>query len=368
MSEAGSIRVRFRGRLGGFALDAAFETPARGVTALFGRSGSGKTSVLRCIAGLHRLTDGFCAVDGEIWQDGAAFRPPHRRPVGYVFQEASLFAHLSVRGNLLYGAPRRGRRVPGRLASIGFDQVVELLGLAGLLDRAPATLSGGERQRVAIGRALLSNPRLLLMDEPLSALDRDAKGEILPFLERLHDRLALPILYVSHDMGEVERLADRVVLMEAGRVTASGPLDALQADPALPLAGARDAAVMLDATVAGFEAGYGLLELAVPGGLFMVPAPFRPVGERRRLRVAAGDVSLALERPAASTILNVLPARIVAARAMGEHEMLAVLGLGPDGAGARLICRVTRRSWDRLALAEGMAVHAQVKSVALAPA
>lgn len=363
MSEAGSIRARFRGRIGAFSLDAAFETPVRGVTALFGRSGSGKTSVLRCIAGLHRLADGFCTVDGEIWQDGPAFRPVHRRPVGYVFQEASLFAHLSVRGNLRYGAPRRGRPAGG----VGFDQVVDLLGLAGLLDRAPATLSGGERQRVAIGRALLSDPRLLLMDEPLSALDRDAKGEILPFLERLHDRLALPVLYVSHDMGEVERLADRVVLMEEGRVVASGPLDALQADPALPLAGARDAAVMLEATVAGFEAGYGLLELAVPGGLFLVPAAFRPAGERRRLRVAAGDVSLALERPAASTILNVLPARIVVARAVGEHEMLAVLGLGQDGAGARLICRVTRRSWDRLALGEGMAVHAQVKSVALAP-
>lgn len=363
MSEAGIIQARFSGRLGTFALDAAFEAPARGITALFGPSGSGKTSVLRCMAGLHRLADGFCAVDGEVWQDGAAFRPPHRRPVGYVFQEASLFAHLPVRGNLLYGAPRGGPSAGG----IGFDQAVELLGLAGLLDRAPANLSGGERQRVAIGRALLSAPRLLLMDEPLSALDRDAKAEILPFLERLHDRLALPIIYVSHDMGEVERLADRVVLMADGRVTASGPLDALQADPALPLAGARDAAVMLDATVQGFEAGYGLLELAVPGGLFVVPAPFRPAGERRRLRVAAGDVSLALERPAASTILNILPARIVAARTVGQHEMLAVLGLGQDGAGARLICRVTRRSWDRLALAEGMVVHAQVKSVALAP-
>src|SRR5918912_425364 len=238
MSGPGTIRVAFKGTLGRFVLDASFAVPATGVTALFGPSGCGKTTVLRAVAGLQRLAEGYCAVDGDVWQDGRSFRPTHRRPIGYVFQEASLFPHLSVRRNLLYGAPRAGGP-----AEIGFDEVTDLLGLSRLLDRSPRNLSGGERQRVAIGRALLSSPRLLLMDEPLSALDRPTKDEILPFLERLHDRLSLPVLYVSHDMAEIERLADHLVLMRAGRVVAAGPLGDLQSDPSLPLAAARDAAV-----------------------------------------------------------------------------------------------------------------------------
>lgn len=355
------IEVAFRGQLGTFALDAGFTVPARGVTGLFGPSGCGKTSLLRCIAGLQRLP-GRCTVAGETWQDEARFLPTHRRPVGYVFQEASLFPHLSVRRNLLFGASR-GRA--GTSGETGFDEVAALLGLSGLLDRAPRHLSGGERQRVAIGRALLSRPRLLLMDEPLSALDRPTRDEILPFLERLHETLALPILYVSHDMAEIERLADHLVLMDRGRVTAAGPLAALQSDPALPLAAARDAAVGLDCLVEGYDPAYGLLALSVAGARFLVPAPPAEAGSRRRLRIAAGDVSLALEAPRDSTILNVLPARIASATPAGEHEMMLVLALGDAGAGDRILARVTRRSWDRLALAEGMAVQAQVKGAAL---
>lgn len=355
-----TLRAAFAGQLGGFALDAAFEVPARGVTALFGPSGCGKTTVLRCIAGLTRLP-GSCHVAGEVWQDVAAFLPAHRRPVGYVFQEASLFAHLSVRRNLLYGAPPRP---PSQ--AIAFDEVVRLLGLAALLDRAPHHLSGGERQRVAIGRALLSQPRLLLMDEPLSALDRATKNEILPFLERLHAALHIPVLYVTHDMAEVERLADHLVLMERGRVRASGALAALQSDPALPLAAEREASVSFDAMVDGYDEGYGLLSLAIHGGRFLVPAASVPFGTRRRLTVAAGDVSLALERPSTSTILNVFPCRILEVARLREHEMTAVLGLGSDGRGDRLLARVTRRSWEMLRLARGMEVYAQVKSVALA--
>ena len=235
----GRIDVAFKGTLGTFSLDAQFSAPAKGVTAIFGPSGCGKTTVARCIAGLKRLTNGSCAVDGEIWQDHLTFRPPHLRPIGYVFQEASLFPHLSIRRNLLYGAPKP------EPAPIGFDEVVELLGVAHLLERAPSHLSGGERQRVAIGRALLSQPKLLVMDEPLAALDRAAKGEILPFLERLHEKLALPMIYISHDMAEIERFADHLVLMERGIVTAAGPLAVLQSNPALPLAASRDAAVSL---------------------------------------------------------------------------------------------------------------------------
>jgi molybdate transport system ATP-binding protein len=365
MTEPAGITARFRGTLGGFPLDAGFEAPARGITGLFGPSGCGKTTVLRCIAGLQRFQQGYCNVGGDVWQHDAAFCPPHQRPIGYVFQEASLFPHLSVMRNLLYGA-RQAISAPGR-SEIRFDEVIELLGLAALLERSPQNLSGGERQRVAIGRALLSQPKLLLMDEPLSALDRLTKDEVLPFLDRLHETLSLPIIYVSHDMAEVERLADHLVLMQAGRVIASGPLTALQSDPALPLMQARGAVVSLDAIVEHYDAAYGLASLSVAGGSFVVPAPPVAVGGARRLRVFAGDVSLALDAPSRSTIANVLPARILAVTASGAHEITALLGLGSGGDGAKLLARVTRRSWERLELREGMDVYAQVKAVALAP-
>ncbi|OPY98453.1 hypothetical protein A5906_33100 [Bradyrhizobium sacchari] len=230
-AEPGRINAAFRGRLGNFMLDAELSVPATGVTAIFGPSGCGKTSMARCIAGLQRMADGFCAVDGDIWQDRKSFRPVHRRPIGYVFQEASLFPHLSVRRNLLFGAPKAAGM------QITFDEVVDLLGLAALLDRSPHRLSGGERQRVAIGRALLSQPKLLLMDEPLAALDHATRNEILPFLECVHERLSLPVFYISHDMSEIERFADHLVLMEQGRVVGSGPLHTLHP---IPLAGSRD--------------------------------------------------------------------------------------------------------------------------------
>ena len=366
MSAEPGIRAEFRGALGKFSLDVGFVAPARGVTALFGPSGCGKTTVLRCIAGLTRLADGLCHIAGDAWQDrDGTFLPTHRRPLGYVFQEASLFAHLSVRRNLMFGAPR-GEDAQGK-GQIAFDEVVELLGVAALLDRAPAKLSGGERQRVAIGRALLTQPKLLLMDEPLSALDRATKDEILPFLERLRDRLSLPIIYITHSIAEVVRLADQIVLMEKGRVIGAGPLEELQSDPALPLVVARDAAVALDSVIESHDGRYGLLALSVRGGSLIVPAPPAPTGERRRVRIFAGDVSLAREKPGASSILNVLPARIVSAQPVGEDEMVAVLSLGAEGTGARLLSRLTRKSWEGLGLAAGMSVHAQVKAVALAP-
>ena len=206
------VEGRFTGRLGGFMLDTAFAMEPTGITALSGPSGSGKTTLLRCIAGLMRM-DGRLSVDGEVWQDEAVFLPTHRRPVGMVFQEASLLAHLSVRGNLAYGAKRTRAS-----AQVSLDDTVDLLGLASLLDRSPANLSGGERQRVALGRALLTQPKLLLMDEPLSSLDAGAKAEILPYLERLHRALAIPALYVSHDAGEIARLADRVIHIRDGQI------------------------------------------------------------------------------------------------------------------------------------------------------
>jgi len=212
-----TIEGRFSGQVGGFRLDAEFSFPAQGITALSGPSGSGKTTLLRCIAGLTHL-DGRLRVAGQVWQEGPRFLAPHQRPIGVVFQEASLLAHLSVRGNLTYGAKRSAAK-----AEVGFDDTVELLGLAPLLTRSTANLSGGERQRVALGRALLSQPRLLLMDEPLSSLDAGSKAEILPYLDRLHRTLAIPALYISHDAGEIARLADRVLFMAAGKVLSAAP-------------------------------------------------------------------------------------------------------------------------------------------------
>ena len=354
-----TVKVDFRGALGRFELNAQFEAPARGVTALFGPSGCGKTTVIRCIAGLNHM-DGFCSVAGDVWQDDKQFRPPHRRPIGYVFQEANLFPHLSVRRNLMYGYPRTLAR-----SAIGFDEVIALLGIGKLLERSPRHLSGGERQRVAIGRALLSQPKLLLMDEPLSALDQMTKDEILPYLERLHETLDLPILYISHDMAEVARLADQLVLMRAGRVIAVGALGDLQADLSLPLALSRDAAVSLDATVVAQDAADGMATLAVVGGSFLLPAEPLQVGEHRRLRVLADDVSLAREKPSRSTIVNVLPARILSIRSQSDHRVTALLGLGSDGSGAKLLSRVTERSWKELDLKPGLDVFAQVKGVAL---
>ena len=359
----GAIRVAFKGAIGRFSLDAAFTAPSRGVTALFGPSGCGKTTVLRCMAGLIRVAEGLCDIDGAIWQDASgAFLPTYKRPLGYVFQEASLFPHLSVRRNLLFGAPRDGAK-----DVIAFDEAVDLLGVRPMLERSPRNLSGGERQRVAIGRALLSQPKLLLMDEPLSALDRDAKNEILPFIERLRDQISLPIVYVTHDLAEVERLADTIVLMRKGRVLASGRLDDLQSDPALPLGAARDAAVSVVGVVKAYDPLYGLLTLAIAGGRLAVPAHAAAIGERRRVRLLAGDISLARERPGASSILNVLPARIVSHAMAGENEVVVRIALGREGTGERLLSRVTRKSWDELRLAHGVPVYAQVKAVALAP-
>jgi molybdate transport system ATP-binding protein len=363
---AAPIVARFRGALGAFTLDARFEAPMRGVTALFGPSGCGKTTLLRCVAGLQMLRDGYLSIGGEVWQDGAAFRPPYDRSVGYVFQEASLFPHLSVRRNLLYGHRRAMRR--GAEEVTRFDDVVALLGMQGLVERSPLHLSGGERQRVAVGRALLAHPRLLLMDEPLAGLDRLSKNEILPYLEALHSALSIPILYVSHDLAEVERLADHLVLLEAGRVVADGPLEELQADPALPVARLPDAAVALNATVTHYDGEYGLTTLAIDGGTIIAPGHYGAPGTPQRVRIGASDVSLARQNPGPSTILNVLPARVAGAEAQDAAQINVVVRLGNAGEGARLLARVTRKSWTALGVRPGDLVYVQVKSVALVAA
>jgi len=344
---------------GAFKLDVDLALPGRGVTALFGHSGSGKTTLLRVLAGLERVAGARVALGDEVWQDDArkVFVPTHQRGIGYVFQEASLFPHLSVRANLEFG---RKRLKP---AERRFDllAVAELLGIERLLDASPATLSGGERQRAAIARTLLASPRLLLMDEPLAALDMRRKLEILPYLERLHDELALPVVYVSHAADEVARLADHLVVLEEGRVLASGPLAATLARLDLAANFQDDAGVMLETTLQAHDAD-GLSHLAFAGGVLLVGQRNVAIGTRVRCRIHARDVSLALERPRGSSITNILPARVDAVGPSGAPGQVLVRLLVGDTA---LLARITERSRHELAIAPGCAVWAQVKAVAL---
>lgn len=369
----GTIEASFKtGFPGGFSLDVDLTLPASGVTAFFGHSGSGKTTTLRCIAGLTRAT-GVLRFDGETWQNARSFLPVHRRPLAYVFQEASLFPHLSVRRNLEYGA----RRIPEKSRTVGFEQAVDWLGLGPLLDRRPDKLSGGERQRVAVARALLTSPRLLLMDEPLSALDHKAKYDILPYLEYLRDTLSIPILYVTHSPDEVSRLADHLVMMDGGRVTASGPLTETLSRTDLPLGREEDAGVALEARVVEKDERWHLMRVAFPGGSLWIRDHGQPVGRSVRMRVLARDVSLALERQQEGSILNILPATVLGS-SPSDHPavMLTRIRLGGNGSTADaddggpgettpLISRLTTRSSEALALAPGKQVWAHIKSAAI---
>lgn len=356
------LQVRCRLAHPGFELDVDLNLPARGVIGIFGRSGSGKTSLLRVVAGLAGAQQARVVVEGECWQDNARgiCLATHRRPLGFVFQEASLLPHLNVRGNLEYGY----KRVPAAERGVPWDQAVELLGLGHLLTRAVQGLSGGERQRVAIARALLTSPRMLLMDEPLGALDTQSRAEILPYLERVHGVLSIPLLYVSHAMDEIARLADHLVLMERGRVLASGPLDALLARLDLPLAREHDAGVVVSGRIGAVDERYGLSRIDFEGGALWVGGK-HALGSEARARVLARDVSVALEPPHRTSILNVLEARIVERRDEDAERTSLRLALGAEPHGSALLARLTRRSADALALRVGISVWAQVKSVAL---
>ncbi|MCO5120069.1 MAG: molybdenum ABC transporter ATP-binding protein [Burkholderiaceae bacterium] len=351
----------------GFSLAVDFAAPGAGITALFGPSGCGKTTVLRAVAGLARAR-GRVALGDEVWQDDAKdlFIPTHRRSIGYVVQESALFPHMSVRRNLEYGLKRGTER--DRRRQVDLDGLVELLGIGHLLERRPTTLSGGERQRVAIARALVPAPRLLLMDEPLAALDAERKAEILPYLERLHDRLETPVLYVSHSIDEVARLADQVLLMRDGHVEAAGEVTGMLSRTDLSIGARADASVVIDAKVVDHDAHYGLTRIRCAGGELWVgeldAAPGCPV----RARIMARDVSIARERPQRTSVINVLPAVVEQVREE-RSTMLLRLRIGEEtpaaGATAWLLARITRRSFDSLALAIGDSIHAQVKGVAL---
>ncbi len=352
------IRAQFRLQREDFALDAEFCAPAGGVTALFGPSGSGKTTLLRCIAGLERAA-GLLHVNGEVWQDEKNFVRTHQRPLGFVFQEASLFPHLSVRANLEYGY----KRIRPADRHVQLEQVVEWLGLSRLIDRRdPAGLSGGERQRVGIGRALLVSPAILLMDEPLAALDNNSSLDILPYLERLHRELKIPVLYVSHSLDEVVRLADHLVLLQQGRVIASGALSETLSRLDLPIAHLDDAGAMIEATVAQHDDTYFLTRLDFSGGCLWVGRVVYPLGATVRARVLARDVSIAMQHAQGSSITNILEAGIDEIRDEGADKVVVRMNVGSNN---MLLSRITRRSRDLLDLKVGMRVFAQVKSVAL---
>jgi len=355
------IEARLRLERPGFTLDVTLALPARGVSALFGVSGCGKTTVLRALAGLERAA-GRVALAGEVWQDDArgVFVPTHRRALGYVIQEAALFPHLSVRRNLEYGRRRAGAQARG----VSLAPVVELLGLGALLERRPETLSGGERQRVAIARALATRPRLLLMDEPLAALDAARKAEVLPYLDRLHAELALPVVYVSHALDEVARLAHHMALLDGGRVVAAGALSEMLARLDLPTARGEGAGVVLQACIAERDAHWQLARLDVADGAFALWARDHglPLGRALRVRVLARDVSLARLPQRGTSIANQFQGTV---EAIGEDEHPGLALVRVRVGAAAVVARLTRRSVHTLELTPGLAVWAQVKTVAL---
>jgi molybdate transport system ATP-binding protein len=353
-----TLSVDIRHRLGKFRLDARFET-AGGLVALLGRSGSGKTSIINTIAGLITPDEGFVSLDELVLVDTSrqTFLSPHRRRIGYVFQEGRLFPHLTVRQNLLYG---RWFAPPG--GGTEFDGVVDLLGIGALLERRPGRLSGGEKQRVAIGRALLAKPRLLLMDEPLASLDEARKAEILPYIERLRDQASVPIVYVSHSIGEVARLASTIVLVSDGKVAAVGPTaEIMHRLDLLPLTGRAEAGALIEATVERHDEQFGLTELRSRAGLWKLPRLDVPVGVRLRLRVRARDVMIATSPPSDLSALNVLSGLV---SDIGPPDG-AIVEVRLDCAADVLIARLTRYSVQRLGLALGTRVYALIKSVAL---
>ena len=354
------LEVDIEHRLADFALDIHFHA-GRGLTALFGRSGAGKTSVVNAIAGLLRPRRGRIVMDGSVLLDTerGVWVPTHLRRVGYVFQEGRLFPHLTVRQNLLFGrwfAPARERRV------IKLDDVVDLLGIAALLDRRPGRLSGGEKQRVAIGRALLGSPRLLLMDEPLASLDARRKDEILPYLERLRDDARVPTVYVSHSVAEVTRLATTIVLMSAGRVHAVGPVHEVMGRAELyPLTGRFEAGAILGVRITAHDPRWSLTQLTGDFGRLTVPRLDAPVGTALRVHIRARDVILAVTRPTGISALNVLAAEVERLVPIEEGTLEVQLRLGRE----RLLARVTRLSGEALGLATGREVFALIKTVAI---
>ncbi len=352
-----TIEVRIRVPREGFDLDVDITIPDSGVTALFGPSGCGKTTLLRAIAGLEQSAKGVLRVGESVWQNDTFHLPAHQRPVGFVFQEASLFEHLSVRGNLEYGL----RRIRTSDIRISLENAISLLGIGHLLSRKPDNLSGGERQRVAIARALAVSPELLLMDEPLSALDLGLKREIMPYLESMTRELDIPIIYVSHEPGEVSRLANHIVLMEKGAVLGSGATAEMFTRLDFPFALSERASSLIEAKVCSYDESYGLTVFESSGVHLTASCKPVPIGQSVKLRVFARDISIVLEEPFGTSILNVLPVVIDDVIPLSDSQMMLRLVMG----NTLLLARVTRKSVADLGLIQGKNVYAQIKSVAL---
>lgn len=345
-------------QLAHFQLRLDFDLPGHGVTAIFGNSGSGKSTLLRCIAGLERAR-GRLTINGSCWQDTAnrLFLPTHQRPLGYVFQEPSLFEHLSVKRNLEYGLTR----IPSQNSLIAKQDVIELLGIEHLLTRTTDRLSGGEKQRVAIARALLTSPKLLLMDEPLSALDSQSKAEILPYLEKLHQELSIPVLYITHAIQEVMRLADHMLVMNQGKILSQGSLAEVLTRVDLALAHAEDAGAVVEAKVVDYDEPFHITYLEFNGGRFSIFHDNLPIGQTVRVRVLARDVSLALENEIRSSILNIFPAQVIDLVMESPGQVLIKLAIQDTV----LLARISLKSSSLLKLHVGMPIFARVKSVAL---
>ncbi len=356
------LDARFRIDFPGFRFDVECMVPLDGTVALFGTSGSGKTTLLRCIAGLTRASSGYLKFGQDLWQDESRnmFLPIHRRQVGVVFQDARLFPHLSVKRNLEYGMKRR----PASCRHLTFDQVVGMLGLDMLLERRPHHLSGGEQQRVAIGRALLTSPQLLLMDEPLASLDQERKREILPFIQRLNREWRIPVLYVSHDLNEILQLANHMVLLKEGRVAATGPIQEVFARLDLPgLVEPSMVGAILETRIAAHEPEFGLTRVEFAGRSLFIPQQALPIGAPLRVQIHARDVSVVVGAPAAaSSVLNSLEATVVEIEESPRDQYVMEVKLD---VGCPLLAMITRKSFHRLNLHPGQKVHAHFKAVAL---
>lgn len=352
-----ALQAKFNLQLADFHLNVDIHIPEQGVTAIFGPSGSGKTTLLRLIAGLERTDQGYLSVHGESWQSKNHFMPAHDRPIGYVFQDARLFPHLNVRQNLVYGL----QRIPAKDRKVSLDDLIERMDIAHLLERKPDRLSGGEQQRVAIARALALSPKLLMMDEPLASLDQALKREILPYLERLHATLEIPVLYVSHDFSEVTRLADHLLLMQSGQVLAAGPASELITRLDLPLAHGHDAEAVIEAIIEHHDPHDELSRVAFNGGHLSLPLLPQAVGQSVRVRILARDVSITLTPQTGTSIINILPATVLDIAESGTSQNVVALGIGE----ARILARLTRRSVELLALKPGLQVYAQIKGIAI---
>jgi molybdate transport system ATP-binding protein len=353
------IQIQFKIDLPVCTLDVDLQLPGTGITALFGASGAGKTTFLRVVAGLEPARDVYIKVNNDVWQDDTCsfFLATYKRKLGYVFQEAHLFPHLNVLQNLQYGM----HRMPVITRCLSLDEIIALLGLRNLTMRNPDTLSGGERQRVAIARALATSPRILLMDEPLTALDHDRKAEIMPYLERLHNELEIPMLYVTHALDEVARLADYLIVFEAGKVVANGPTNSLLTRLDLCAAYGESASAIVEASVISHDAQYDLTCVQFSGGTLQIPQKIAAVGAKMRLRIQARDVSLSIALQSDTSNLNSIAATVVALSAESVGQLTVRLDLN----GTPLLAQITYKSAMNMHLVPGSRIYAHIKSIAI---